>query len=123
MKTTATRISLLDRRFGSERASRSGALKLGYLRRRCPAVTPGETRAADRGSEAGRAAYRQAYAWVRQGDDPPYCGAADRRRSWKATCQSASTRPRILGSELSWIVELPIAMKETLAQPTNSSAA
>ena len=42
---------------------------------------------------------------------------------WKATCQSAITRPRMLGSALSWMVELPIAMKETLAQPTNSSAA
>jgi hypothetical protein len=42
---------------------------------------------------------------------------------WKATCQSASTRPRMLGSELSWIVELPIAMNYKLAQPTNSSAA
>jgi hypothetical protein len=42
---------------------------------------------------------------------------------WKATCHSPITRPRMLGSALSWIVELPIAMKETLAQPTNSSAA
>ena len=29
----------------------------------------------------------------------------------------------MLGSALSWMVELPIAMKETLAQPANSSAA
>jgi hypothetical protein len=42
---------------------------------------------------------------------------------WKATCHSAIARPRMLGSALSWMVELPIAMKETLAQPTNSSAA
>jgi len=45
------------------------------------------------------------------------------RAPWKATCQSAITRPRLLGSALSWMVELPIAMKETLAQPANSSAA
>ena len=42
---------------------------------------------------------------------------------WKATCQSAIARPRMFGSEASWIVELPIAMNETLAQPTNSMAA
>jgi hypothetical protein len=28
----------------------------------------------------------------------------------------------MLGSALSWIVEFPIAMNETLAQPANSSA-
>ncbi|HEY5351786.1 MAG TPA: hypothetical protein VIK57_04975 [Streptosporangiaceae bacterium] len=42
---------------------------------------------------------------------------------WKATCQSAMTRPRMPGSALSWMVEFPIAMNETLAQPTNRSAA
>ena len=41
---------------------------------------------------------------------------------WKATCHSAMTRPRMSGAALSWIVEFPIAMKETLAHPANSSA-
>jgi hypothetical protein len=42
---------------------------------------------------------------------------------WKATCHRAMARPRMPGSELSWMVELPIEMNETLAHPTNSSAA
>jgi hypothetical protein len=41
---------------------------------------------------------------------------------WNATCQNAIVRPLKLGSAASWIVELPMAMNETLAQPTNSSA-
>ena len=41
---------------------------------------------------------------------------------WKATCHSAIARPRMFGSELSWMVELPMEMNETLAQPTNSIA-
>ncbi len=53
----------------------------------------------------------------------PIAGAPTGVVPWKATCQSAIARPRICGSALSWIVEFPIAMNETLAQPTNSSAA
>ncbi len=70
-----------DRRPGRERASRSGALKLHRPRWPCPAVTPGENDAADRGCEARRAAYRQADSRIGQGDDPADRRAADRRRS------------------------------------------
>ena len=41
---------------------------------------------------------------------------------WKATNQSAITRPRIDGSAPSCRVELPVDMKEMLAAPTNPSA-
>jgi hypothetical protein len=53
-------VEVVGRRLGRERASRIGALKLHRLRWPCPAVTPGENDAADRGCEARRAAYRQA---------------------------------------------------------------
>ena len=41
---------------------------------------------------------------------------------WKATNQSAITRPRMLGSAPSCSVEFPVDMKAMLAPPTSASA-
>ena len=40
---------------------------------------------------------------------------------WKASCQSERDRPRIVGLELSWMVELPTETNDTLPHPTNRS--